>query len=596
MAGNARIRITAEDRTRAAVATARRNFQNLGKAVSGVTAAIIGLSTAGMGIYLAQQAKVISENKKFATQLGITTQSLNELAYAFGTEGNINAEQFADTLQELNVRLGEAAVTGGGPLVDAFKELGLSIQEVRSLNTDEMVLKIADAFGKLNDQQRAQFLSEEIFAGEAAKMVTLLNKGGGAVRDLAKEYRELSGVISEEEAQKVTDMTKSWGDMTIALDGLANTILVLTSGEITPWINDITEALTKFSGWVKGNEEVFQFLLGMTPFTGFSTYREAIDGATDSIYENATAFQVWLIDAKLAAGQSEEITKKLIAEKNAILGLAEARQKALAPGSTIGEITRGNDSRGASKPVLMDLPIDSESDFQRGLEADRQALDDFMTHSEILAAHWLNVWDETYSTFSQGVGDAVADAIVDQSSLGDALQATMRQVAKEVISSLIRIGVQRAIQAALGQGQMAATTAAGVAQGAALTAAYTPAAIAANIASFGTAALAAAASAPVAASSTIAAVASGNLAGVAHDGLDYVPQTGTYLLEKGERVVKKEDNKAMMSGGMGNTYNFTIQAMDTQTGVEFLMQNENAIVDMVQQKYDQRGETGGPMR
>ena len=125
MAGNARIRITAEDRTRAAVASARRNFEQLQGAVLAVTGAI-GLSTAGMAAYVTSQTKAIAETRKFATQLGITSQSLNELAFAFGQEGLINMEQFSDTLQELNVRLGEAAVTGGGPLVDAFNELGLS--------------------------------------------------------------------------------------------------------------------------------------------------------------------------------------------------------------------------------------------------------------------------------------------------------------------------------------------------------------------------------------------------------------------------------------------------------------------------------------
>ena len=243
-----------------------------------------------------------------------------------------------------------------------------------------------------------------------------------------------------------------------------------------------------------------------------------------------------------------------------------------------------------------DLPIDDESMFQAGLEADRLALENFLTFSDEVALAWQQTWDSAFQTFSGGVGDAFANAIVDQESLGDALQSTMRAVAKQVISSLIQIGIQRAIQAAVGKGEMLASTAAGVASAGTLTAAYAPAALAANIASFGGAALAAASTAPIAASSQIAALASTKLSGIAHDGLDYVPQTGTYLLEKGERVVKKEDNQALMSGGMGNTYNFTIQALDTQSGIDFIMKNESAIVDMVQQRYDQRGESGGPMR
>lgn len=606
MAGNARIRITAEDRTRAAVATARRNFQQLGSAVAGATAAI-GLSTAGMGVYLAQQAKVISENKKFAAQLGITTQSLNELAFAFGNEGNINAEQFADTLQELNVRLGEAAVTGGGPLVDAFKELGLSIQEVRSLNTDEMVLKIADAFEKLDDKQRSQFLTEEIFAGEAAKMAPLLNKGADAVKALADEYRKLNGVITEEEAEKIKELSESWGKAKIALDGVANAVLKIVTSDLAKWVNLGTEALVKFREVLEENGELVLALSKINPITWSTTLvgniqsiTNEIRGVPDTLEEVNRAIKILEEDITLT-------DKNTFAVGERLLELYKQRRDILAQiredesNGPLVTVTSGKD-QAATVPTFSTEVLEAidKANYEASLEAFQTFVVDPMNEeveaNKQRAAEWAAAWNGAFETFSSGVGSAVADAIVDQSSLGDALQATMRQVAKEVISSLIRIGVQRAVQAALGQGQMAATTAAGVAQGAALTAAYAPAALAANIASFGGAALAAAASAPVAASAQVAALASTKLSGVAHDGLDYVPQTGTYLLEKGERVVKKEDNKSMMAGGMGNSYNFTIQAMDTQTGVEFLMKNENAIVDMVQQKYDQRGETGGPMR
>ena len=183
---------------------------------------------------------------------------------------------------------------------------------------------------------------------------------------------------------------------------------------------------------------------------------------------------------------------------------------------------------------------------------------------------------------------------MDQESLGDALQMTMRAVAKQVISSLIQIGVQRAIQATIGKGELVASTAAGVASATTLAAAYAPAALAVNIATMGGAAIAAASTAPIAASAQLAAMASTKLSGIAHDGLDFVPKTGTYLLEKGERVIKKEDNKKGMMGG--NTYNFTIQAIDTQSGVDFLMQNESAIAAMMQSRYESSGRTGGPIR
>lgn len=617
MAGNARIRITAEDRTRAAVATAKRNFQGFEKSLKGVYGAL-GLTTAALGIYLAQQSKVITESKKFAEQLNISTQSLNELAYAFGVEGNINAEQFADSLQGLNSRLGEAAVTGGGPLVEAFQALGLNIREVRSLNTDDMILEISKAFEKLDDAQKETFLSAELFEGEAEKLITLLRKGPKEIERLTKEYRELAGVISEAEAAKIANMTKAWKDMKVALDGLAVTVLSLVSEDATEWIGKVTKSLSAFSKWVNNNKDVFNFLIGMTPFGGYDSYSEAWDGATDSIQDYIFNLQMFVINEKIANSTSKELTDNLMRQRKEMQRINDERVRS----QSLVTVPKGTD-----KPELPELPVPllDEAGFRGALKQDEKQMqavqnvidqqmaikramfeadlegmqnywDEFNNQNEVAADKFDEKWGSVIGSFSQGVGDAFATAIVDQESLGKGLQSVMRSVTKEVISSLIKIGVQRAIQAALGKGQLAASTAAGIGSAAALTAAYGPAALAVNIATLGGAALAAAASAPTAAAAHIAAMKGAGVLGQAHDGLDYVPQTGTYLLEKGERVVKKEDNKSIMAGGMGNTYNFTIQAMDTQTGVDFLMKNENAIVSMIQDKYDSRGEKGGPMR
>lgn len=612
MAGNARIRITAEDRTRAAVATAKRNFQGFEKSLKGVYGAL-GLTTAALGIYLAQQSKVITESKKFAEQLNISTQSLNELAYAFGVEGNINAEQFADSLQGLNSRLGEAAVTGGGPLVEAFQALGLNIREVRSLNTDDMILEISKAFEKLDDAQKETFLSAELFEGEAEKLITLLRKGPKEIERLTKEYRELAGVISEAEAAKIANMTKAWKDMKVALDGLAVTVLSLVSEDATEWIEKVTKSLSSFSKWVDSNKDVFNFLIGMTPFGGYDSYSEAWDGASDSIQDYIFNLQMFVINEKIANSTSKELTDNLMQQRKEMKRINDERLRS----QSLVTVPKGTD-----KPELPELPVPllDEAGFRGALKQDEKQMqavqsvidqqmamkramfeadlegmqnywDEFNNQNEVAADKFDEKWGSVIGSFSQGVGDAFASAIVDQESLGKGLQSVMRMVAKEVISSLIKIGVQKAIQSTFSKALIASETAAGVASGAALTSAYAPAAAAASVATGGGAALAGS----TLAIASIGAI-TGAILGQAHDGLDYVPQTGTYLLEKGERVVKKEDNKAMMAGGMGNTYNFTIQAMDTQTGVDFLMKNENAIVSMIQDKYDSRGEKGGPMR
>jgi phage-related minor tail protein len=51
-------------------------------------------------------------------------------------------------------------------------------------------------------------------------------------------------------------------------------------------------------------------------------------------------------------------------------------------------------------------------------------------------------------------------------------------------------------------------------------------------------------------------------------------------------------NSELNSGGGGAVVNFNINAIDTQTGVEFLLENKKNIIGMVSQGYNQRGRQG----
>ena len=46
-------------------------------------------------------------------------------------------------------------------------------------------------------------------------------------------------------------------------------------------------------------------------------------------------------------------------------------------------------------------------------------------------------------------------------------------------------------------------------------------------------------------------------------------------------------------GGQGDTnVSFTINAIDTQTGVQFLLENKRVITGVIQEAYQRRGSTG----
>lgn len=146
------------------------------------------------------------------------------------------------------------------------------------------------------------------------------------------------------------------------------------------------------------------------------------------------------------------------------------------------------------------------------------------------------------SEFVTGTLDALTDGLADSfmsildgtKSVGEAFSDLAKTMVSEIIGALVKMAAQwvvyQGVQLALNAtSQAAAVTQAAIA-GPAIAAAYAPAAAATSIATFG--------AAPAAGLSSLAAAvpAAIGLFGMAHDGIDSIPETGTWLLQKGERV------------------------------------------------------------
>ncbi|WP_348826661.1 hypothetical protein [Halomonas sp. RT37] len=150
---------------------------------------------------------------------------------------------------------------------------------------------------------------------------------------------------------------------------------------------------------------------------------------------------------------------------------------------------------------------------------------------------------DTIDNFSSRFGDAFESMIFDAESLGDAVYGIADGMARSIVNALGEMAAEwlayQAVQMLVGRTTQAsaATTQAANAQAmsqmAGLNAYSSTAAIpiVGPVLAPGAMAAAIAATQPVAAS-----VAAMSVAGMAHDGIDSVPQDGTWLLQKGERV------------------------------------------------------------
>jgi hypothetical protein len=210
----------------------------------------------------------------------------------------------------------------------------------------------------------------------------------------------------------------------------------------------------------------------------------------------------------------------------------------------------------------------------------------------------------TLTNASSGLSTFLSDVASGSEDAGDALGDMVSGFAKSTIKALADMASQwlvyQAVQLVVGKtGQSSAAI--GMianAQAASFAAQVNAYASTAAIPIFGPAlAPAAALTAAAATAPMVAGVASAALSGMAHDGIDSVPETGTWLLQKGERVTTAETSAKLdqtlnniQGGNSGGNIEFhapvTVQAQPGMSDQEARNQG-NAISDAIEQRMGQ---------
>ncbi len=204
---------------------------------------------------------------------------------------------------------------------------------------------------------------------------------------------------------------------------------------------------------------------------------------------------------------------------------------------------------------------------------------------------------QTLDGLTSAVGDGITSMIMDGESLADVFKNIAQTMATSIINALAQMAAQWLVYQAV---QLVSGKAAQASAASTLIANAQATAFQAQLAAFAsTAAIpivgpllapAAAASAAGITAPMVAGVAASALAGMAHDGIDDVPETGTWLLQKGERVTTAEtsakldrtldDVRSNQSSGGAPTINL-IEDRSRAGQVNTRRQDDQYIIDVV---------------
>lgn len=193
-------------------------------------------------------------------QLGVSSDDYQRLAFA-AERGGAGAQELDAGIRTLNKNLLHASETGSGPLVDAFDEIGLSVDQLEGKGIEDKFRIIADALQKVEDPSRRSALAMDIFGKTGTKLIPLLNQGSAGIKELGDRAEMLGIVLSKDAIEASGRYDDAQKELNATLLGLRNTLV----SALIPSLAESTEGFTDFlvqnrEAIVSGALEFFQKL------------------------------------------------------------------------------------------------------------------------------------------------------------------------------------------------------------------------------------------------------------------------------------------------------------------------------------------------
>ena len=531
-------------------------------AVAGLTAALFGIAKSTATAY--------DRVGKFSDRIGISTEALSKYHFAAELSG-IRVETMNMAFQRMTRRIAEAN-KGTGVAVGALKDLGIELVEIAGMEPDKQFEVFARALDKVPGSGERARLAMQLFDSEGVAVLQMLKDGSGGLAEMRAEAEKFGRVVTEEGAAKAAEFNDSLTRMSAAFLGLKDTIamkvmpfftsafnklaeiIVANRGNMDSWIKTVAEwaqkgvvAVGYFVDAWRGLKMVWEVI--KIAFAKFSemlwkginwivvllsklmvkmNFKGIFDGAISAINR-------FRINNRDAINEMVKLKETAVQNLKDIIGEESAVEKARRLVDFFKDISNElRDTEKARPPGEKGVPGFTSDDFGASIDA----MEKFFSDSTGIVE---SVGEKTKFT-----GIQMADAM--QTSFANMAGAAQSFGKKGKTAFMIFSAAE------------------------ALASTYAGAARALKDLPFPFSWIVAGATVV----KGLAYVAS--IKGIAHSGLENVPETGTYLLKRGERVLSPDQNEAFSTGGGGQmtqTNYFTIMPNVSSPGALLSMSDKD---------------------
>lgn len=207
----------------------------IGTAVAAATASVV--ATGKAFINAANNVASYGDNiDKMSQKMGISAKSYQEWDFIMQHAG-----ASIDSLKSSMKTLANAAVNGS----DAFKQLGISQQDIANMSQEELFNKTISALQNVKDETTRTALASKVLGRGATELGALFNMSSEETEGLRQQVHDLGGVMSDEAVKAAATYQDEMQNMQTSLTGIKNNLM----GQFLPGMSAVMQGLSKvFSG------------------------------------------------------------------------------------------------------------------------------------------------------------------------------------------------------------------------------------------------------------------------------------------------------------------------------------------------------------
>ena len=239
------------------------------KAASATIAAAVAAATAAavaLGKEFIEAANATAEYgdtvDKTATKLGVSKKFFQELDYVMQLNGS-SASEVSVGFKTLQNKIADAT-SGNASALKSFEDLGISLEDLQNLSTEEIFMKTVSSLQGLEEGATKASASYDLFGKSGQNMANLLAMDSSEMEnaiDLANEY----GIIMDDSAVEAS------ADYIDALTTMKATFKGLTNSLMSEFLPSLTMVMDGLSAIFAGDEG------------GIAMIQEGISGVIDNI-------------------------------------------------------------------------------------------------------------------------------------------------------------------------------------------------------------------------------------------------------------------------------------------------------------------------